>query len=65
VRRLGGFASSLSSYEEETRIGIEEGTNVEDGSQTEEGTIIELGSWAKRFSSNLTSLVIIISLQYG
>jgi hypothetical protein len=29
----GGFSSSLSSSEEEeTRIGIEEGTNVEDGS---------------------------------
>jgi hypothetical protein len=35
----------------------------EDGSQAEEGTITELGLQAKRFSSNLTSLLIIISLQ--
>jgi hypothetical protein len=34
-----------------------------DGSQAEEGTIAELGLQAKRFSSNLTSLLIIISLQ--
>jgi hypothetical protein len=55
----------LSSFEEETIIGIEEGTNTEDGSQAEEGTIVELGSQAKRFSSNLTYLLIIISLHYG
>jgi hypothetical protein len=41
------------------------GTNVKDGSQAEEGTIVELGSQAKIFSSNLTSLLIIISLQCG
>jgi hypothetical protein len=47
---------------EETII---EGTNAEDGSHSEEGTIIELGSQAKIFSSNLTSLILIISLQCG
>jgi hypothetical protein len=52
----------LLSSEEETSIGTEEGTNVEDGSQAEEGTIVELGSRAKRFSLNLTSLLTIISL---
>jgi hypothetical protein len=47
----------------ETIIGPEEGTNVEDGSRVEEGTNIELGSQTKIFSSNLTSLLIIISLE--
>jgi hypothetical protein len=61
----GGFSSSLSSFEEETRIGIEEGITVEDGSQAKEGTTVELGLQAKRFSSNLTSLLRIISLQCG
>ena len=65
-RESGGrFSSSLSSSQEETIIGKGEGINFEDGSQAEEGTITELGSQAKRFSSNLTSLIIIISLQCG
>jgi hypothetical protein len=34
----------MSSSEEEKKIGIEEGTNVEDGLKDEEGTNIELGS---------------------
>jgi hypothetical protein len=60
----GGFPSSLpSSEEEETRIGTYYGANIEDGSQDKEGTNVELGSKAKRFSSNLTSLIIIISLE--
>jgi hypothetical protein len=73
----GGFSSSLSSFEEESRIETEEGTTAKDGSQAEEGTTAkdgsqaeegtptELGSQAKRFSSNLTSLLRIISLQCG
>jgi hypothetical protein len=52
----------LSTSEKETRIGTKEGTNVEDGSQAEEGTITELGLKANIFSSNLTYLLIIISL---
>jgi hypothetical protein len=59
------LSSSLSSYEEETITGTEEGTNVEDGSQVEEGIITELGLQAKIFSSNLTSVLIIILLQCG
>jgi hypothetical protein len=61
----GGLSSSLSSSEEETRIGTKEGTNTEYGSQVEEGTTTELGSQAKIFSSNLTSILRIISLQCG
>jgi hypothetical protein len=61
----GGFSSSLSSSEEESRIETEEGTTAKDGSQAEEGTPAKLGSQAKRFSSNLTSLLRIISLQCG
>jgi hypothetical protein len=63
VSRRRWILSSLSSSEEETRIGTEEGTNVEEGSQAEEGTNVEDGLQAKIFSSNLTSLLIIISLQ--
>ena len=39
----------------------EEGTITESGSQANDGTPAKLGSQAKRFSSNLTSLLIIIS----
>jgi hypothetical protein len=59
------FHPHCHHLKEETRIGTKEGTNAEDGSQAEEGTITELGSQAKIFSSNLTSLLIIISLQCG
>jgi len=39
----------LSSFEEETRIGLEDGTNVEDVSHVEDGTYVELGSQEKRY----------------
>ena len=39
----------------------EEGTIVESGLQAKDGTPSKLGSQAKRFSSNLTSLLMIIS----
>jgi hypothetical protein len=41
----------------------EEGTTVELGSQAKEGTNAELGSQSKIFSSNLTSFLIIVSLE--
>jgi hypothetical protein len=37
----------LSSSEEETRIGTEQSTNIEDGSQVKEGTNFEDGSQAE------------------
>jgi hypothetical protein len=54
-----------SSEEEEIGIGTKEGKKFEYGSHVEEGTNIKLGLWDKRFSSILTSLLIIISLQCG
>jgi hypothetical protein len=39
--------------------------NVKVGTQAEEGTNVELGSQAKSFSSNLTSLLIKNSLELG
>jgi hypothetical protein len=54
----GGFSSSFPSYEEEeTRIGTKYGTNIEDESHA------KLSSRDKIFSSNLTSLIIMISLE--
>jgi hypothetical protein len=64
VAGRGGFSSSLSSSEEEeTRIGTEDGTNIEHDLQAKDGTNVDSGSRAKRFSLNLTSLLIIISLE--
>ena len=52
----------------ETRVGnmsrkleVEEGTIAESGSQAKDGTPAKLGSQTKIFSSNLTSLLMIIS----
>jgi hypothetical protein len=53
----------ILTIKEETRIGTKDGTNVEDNLQDEERTNVELGSQDKRFSSNLTSLLIITSLE--
>jgi len=61
----GGFSSSLSSFEEETRIGTKDGTNSKDGSQDEDDTNNELGSHDKTFSSNLTSLLLNISFEWN
>ena len=54
----GGFSFSLSSSE--TGVG-----NLSRKLEVEEGTIVESGSQAKRFSSNLTSLLMIISWECG
>jgi hypothetical protein len=43
----------------------ENGTTAKSSSQVEEGTYIELGSQAKTFSLNCTSLLIIIPLEFG
>ena len=43
----------------------EKGTIVELGLQAKYGTPAKLGSQAKRFSSNLTSLLMIISCEWG
>jgi hypothetical protein len=70
LERKGGFSYSLYSSEEETRIrllkeklGIEDGTNVEDGLHAKDDTNVELGLQSKIPSSKLTSLLIIISLE--
>jgi hypothetical protein len=60
----GIFSSSpSSSSEEETIIRTKVGTNDKYGSQAKYGRNVELGSHDKIFSSNLTSLLIIISLE--
>jgi len=60
----GIFSSSLSSsYEEETIIGTKVGTTDKYGSQAKYGRNVKLGSHDKIFSSNLTYLLIKISLE--
>jgi hypothetical protein len=52
----------LSLSEEEAIIKIEDGTHAKYESHVQEGTNVELVSQGKIFSSNLTSLILIISL---
>ena len=64
------MSSSLSSSKLEGMIlKIEErergGTYVESGSQAKGGTLAELGSQGDIFSSNFTSLLMIIFLDFG
>ena len=59
-------SSSLSSSETgvgnlSRKLEEEEGTIIELGSQAKDGTPAKSGSQAKRFSSNLTSLLMIIT----
>ena len=66
----GGCSSSLSVSEDMSKGVLlrreeENGTTAKSGLQAEEDTYVELGSQAKIFSLNYTSLQIIISLEFG
>jgi hypothetical protein len=66
-----GVCSSSLSVCEDMSEGVllrgeeENGTTAKSISRAKEGTYVELGSQAKTFSLNCTSLLIIIPLEFG